>query len=141
MTTGNRIISECIIFILAFFTMTDAASQVSITKLSGHIPRVISFNSENSDYQEIMDGPDDGTVFYSGFVTIEPGKAGELHSTEIYEEMIIVLYGKGIIQITGSDGLEIQPDSIAYIPVETEHRVFNHGTENLKYIYIATKSK
>jgi mannose-6-phosphate isomerase-like protein (cupin superfamily) len=74
-------------------------------------------------------------------VTVSPGKSGDDHSTEIYEEMIVVLEGQGQVRIANQKNLDIKYGNIALIPPNTEHQVFNTGTGNFKYIYIATKTK
>lgn len=104
-------------------------------------PKVITFNPDSTNYQEILDGDKDSVVFYSGVVTMEPNKSGHKHNTEIYEEMIVVLSGQGQVRITNDKPLDLKYGNIAFIPPNTEHQVFNTGLINLKYVYIATKSK
>jgi len=104
-------------------------------------PKVITFNPDSTSYQEIFDGDKDSVVFYSGVVTVAPNKSGDDHSTEIYEEMIVVLEGQGQVRIANQKNLDIKYGNIALIPPNTEHQVFNTGTGNFKYIYIATKTK
>jgi mannose-6-phosphate isomerase-like protein (cupin superfamily) len=112
-------------------------------KLQGKfaLPKIITFNPDSTTYQEVLDGEKDSTIFYSGVVTILPGDSGHVHSTEIYEEMIVVLEGEGQVRITKQNNLDLKFGNIAFIPPNTEHQVFNTGTKNFKYIYIATKSK
>ena len=105
------------------------------------IPKVISFNPDSNQYQCLFDGEKDSVVFYSGVVTLAPNESGEIHNTEIYEEMIIPLEGKGQLQIPNYKNLDVKFGKIAFIPPHTEHHMANTGTKNFKYIYIATKSK
>jgi len=105
------------------------------------VPKIITFNPDSTSYQEIFDGEKDSVVFYSGVVTVEPNTSGHMHSTEIYEEIIVVLEGEGQVRITKQKNLDLKFGNIAFIPPNTEHQVFNTGTKNFKYIYIATKSK
>lgn len=104
------------------------------------VPKVLTYNPHSTNYQEIFDGEKDSVVFYSGVVTILPKKSGHAHNTEIYEEMIVVLEGQGQVKITNQKNLDIKYGNIAFIPPNTEHQVFNTGSKNFKYIYIATKS-
>ncbi|HRY31494.1 MAG TPA: cupin domain-containing protein [Bacteroidales bacterium] len=103
-------------------------------------PALISFHPDSLQYQALLDGHKEGTVFYSGVVSLLPDSAGEKHSTEDYEEMIIPLTGNGKLQITGHQELDLHYGNIAYIPREKEHRVVNTGKTTLKYIYVATLS-
>jgi mannose-6-phosphate isomerase-like protein (cupin superfamily) len=105
------------------------------------VPKIITFNPDSTSYQEIFDGEKDSVVFYSGVVTVLPNSSGHVHSTEIYEEMIVVLEGEGQVRVTKQNNLDIKFGTIAFIPPNTEHQVFNTGKKNFKYIYIATKSK
>jgi mannose-6-phosphate isomerase-like protein (cupin superfamily) len=74
----------------------------------------------------------------SGFMTLNPGVSGERHSTEGYEEMIMVLQGSGAFH----SGERVEPvgtHSIIYVPPHTEHFLSNTGSDTLKYIYVVTK--
>ncbi|MGB9697611.1 MAG: cupin domain-containing protein [Ignavibacteria bacterium] len=124
-----------------FLVISQQAFSQDIEIGARAVPQIIIFNPESTNYQKIFDGEKDSVVFYSGVVTIAPNKAGHLHSTEIYEEMIVVLEGEGQVKITNNRNLDLKFGNVAYIPPNTEHQVFNTGIVNLKYIYIATKSK
>jgi len=100
-------------------------------------PKVISFNPVSDQYQSLLNGENDSVGFYSGFVTLLPDTKGELHSTEKYEEMIVVLEGEGQLNVTDQNSLKIKFGQVAYVPPHTEHQMENTGKENLKYIYIA----
>jgi mannose-6-phosphate isomerase-like protein (cupin superfamily) len=131
------------LIILAMFCMSINTSFSQDNKLPGisAVPKIITFNPDTTSYQEIMNGEKDSTIFYSGVVTIFPSDSGHVHSTEIYEEMIVVLEGEGQVRITKQQNLDLKFGNIAFIPPNTEHQVFNTGIKNFKYIYIATKSK
>jgi len=104
-------------------------------------PRVIAFDPTLTDYQELLSGPKDSVVFYSGVVTLAPGQYGDLHSTEIYEEIIIPLEGQGKLMITDRGALILKFGTVGFVPPDTQHQMFNDGTVNFNYIYVATKSK
>ena len=105
------------------------------------IPKVVSFNPDSNQYQCLFDGEKDSVVFYSGVVTLAPNESGEIHNTEMYEEMIIPLEGEGQLQIPDYKNLDVKFGTIAFVPPHTEHHMANTGSKNLKYIYVATKSK
>ncbi len=104
-------------------------------------PMVVSFDPALAQYQELFDGANDSVVFYSGVVTLTPGQSGELHSTEIYEEIIIPLEGQGQLRITDHNALDVKYGTVGFVPPDTQHQMFNNGTGNFKYIYVAAKSK
>lgn len=74
----------------------------------------------------------------SGCVSHAPGKSGSEHSTKSYEEMLVVLQGRGEVVIAGGEPLPISGGDIAYIPPHTTHFVRNTGDVPLQYVYIAT---
>lgn len=133
-------VSFVVLLILSISLFKVGCSRKHETLKKFSEPKVIHYNPYTSKYQPILDGETDSVGFYSGIVTIEPNKYGETHSTEIYEEIIVVFEGEGKIKINETGELNIKFGKVAYIPPNTKHQVFNTGTKNLKYIYIATKS-
>jgi mannose-6-phosphate isomerase-like protein (cupin superfamily) len=110
---------------------------------SAHYPqaRVISYDILSAQYQELLSGAKDSVIFHSGFVTLTPKEAGELHSTNAYEEMLVPLEGQGQARIIGKYDLNLKPGVVAFIPPYTKHQIYNNGTGNFKYIYIACPLK
>ena len=141
MAKSIQFLSSIIFIALSLGIMHPGFSQDNQLPGISAVPKIITFNPNSTTYQEILDGEKDSTIFYSGVVTILPGDSGEVHSTEIYEEMIVILEGEGQLRITTQNNLDLKFGNIAFIPPNTEHHVFNTGTKNFKYIYIATKSK
>ncbi len=90
---------------------------------------------DGSGYFEIL-GKAETVGLHSGMVTLPPGKDVGWHSTEKYEEMLIVLNGCGKLLSKGYDDLDIAYGRIAYNPPHTEHNVINNSSELLRYIYI-----
>lgn len=104
-------------------------------------PRVVTYDPAATHYQEIFDAARDTVIFDSGVVTLELDKSAELHSTEDYEELIVVLSGMGEVRITDGKTLPLKYGSVAFIPQHTEHLVHNTGTDNLRYIYVAVEGR
>jgi mannose-6-phosphate isomerase-like protein (cupin superfamily) len=92
---------------------------------------------DGADYFEIL-GKDESLCFRSGLVNLASGKDVGWHSTEKYEELLIILGGQGKLQARGFPDLEIAAGQIAYNPPNTEHNVINSGSLPLRYIYIVT---
>jgi len=116
-------------------------SQVINTNDKYPHPKIIYFHPDSNQYQSLLDEEKDSVVFCSGVITLEPNKTGKLHSTKIYEEIIIPLQGEGQVLINDNIKLDIKYGKIAFIPTHMEHQVVNTGKINFKYIYITTKSK
>lgn len=76
---------------------------------------------------------------HSGYVCLDPGANVGEHSTENYEELLVVLSGSGEVETEGvSTRRPIAANQVAYNPPHTTHNVFNTGSEPLRYIYIVT---
>lgn len=103
-------------------------------------PKIISLELEGKDYLRVL-GPPESVSLRSGLVLLQPQKSVGRHSTESYEEMIIVLEGKGQMVMADGNRIPFQAGQALYCPPETEHDVFNTGSEPLRYIYVVAKAK
>lgn len=124
-----------------FICKERSYSQIPNGKNKYPHPRVISFQPDSNQYQNLLNGEKDSVIFCSGVVTLEPNKSGEVHSTKIYEEIIIPLQGEGRVKLNDTIKLDIHYGKIAFIPPYTEHQIVNTGKKIFKYIYIVAKSK
>lgn len=96
----------------------------------------VRFLSGDSDgYVEIL-GRSSSVAMRSGLVTLQPGRDVGVHSTENYEELILVLCGQGEVEANGLGRKKISANYAVYIPPNTSHNVFNVGSEPLRYIYV-----
>jgi quercetin dioxygenase-like cupin family protein len=100
---------------------------------------VIDLPLDRTDYFEILDGSN-AVQMRSGLVTLRPGEDCGSHSTEDYEELIVVLEGCGQIESEGKNSRQISKGQVAYNPPETVHNMRNTGTELLRYVYIVSKA-
>jgi quercetin dioxygenase-like cupin family protein len=64
------------------------------------VPFVKTLALESTDYFEIL-GKSESIAIRSGMVTLAPGKDVGWHSTEKYEELLIVLDGEGKLLAKG----------------------------------------
>ena len=94
----------------------------------------------DNDHFEIL-GKNESLAIRSGQVTLAPGKDVGWHSTEKYEELLIVLNGQGRLLAKGYPDCEIASGQIAYNPPQTEHNVVNTGTQPLRYIYVVARTQ
>lgn len=90
----------------------------------------------DNNYQPLLTGPPESVGMESGRVVKLPGQKGSIHSTKTYEEVLIVLKGKGKVSIEGKD-YPLKKDDIIYIPPHHTHQVVNDSKRKLEYIYVA----
>jgi len=101
--------------------------------------KLINLDKKITRHLPILTGLPKNHCLQSGLVVLRPKTSCGKHSTENYEELLIVLEGKGKVEIKGQRSVLIKPNVAVYHPPHTEHNVVNTGKELLKYIYIVTK--
>jgi len=109
-------------------------------KTNGLSLRVIPFDTGGADYVRILGGPPETVSMRSGLVVLSPGSSVGLHSTENFEEVVIVLEGEGEMLVTGQNSVMILAGVAVYCPPETEHDVVNTGSGPLRYVYVVAKT-
>lgn len=102
-------------------------------------PFLFVLPADSAPYTMIM-GPPRTHTMRSGLVNLAPGKDVGLHSTEKNEEMLVILEGRGEVELEGFGRLMISAGRTAYVPPKTRHNVFNTGTDPLKYIFIVARA-
>jgi len=107
--------------------------------MDNKLPFVVELPRGN-EYFPILD-KHNANRMRSGLVTLAPGKDVGQHSTEDYEEMIIVLDGAGELESEGIGRRQIAAGQVAYNPPDTKHNVINTGDRPLKYIYVVSKAR
>jgi mannose-6-phosphate isomerase-like protein (cupin superfamily) len=105
------------------------------------VPKVIKLDSTGKDYLRVLGGPPESSSMRSGLVTLAPNKSVGKHSTENYEELVIVFEGSGRMDITDGDSLSFTKGEVLYCPPFTEHNVTNTGNEILRYLYVVAEAK
>lgn len=95
---------------------------------------------EGESYFQIL-GTDQTFSMRSGLVTLKKGQSVGEHTTSGNEEMLIILCGKGEVEIKNEIKYSIEKGRIAYVPPHTIHNVLNNDDENLQYIYIVAKAE
>ena len=99
--------------------------------------RSIRLDAEGKDYLRLLGGPPETVTMRSGLVVLGPGKSVGRHNTKGYEEMVIVLEGRGEMRsFAGRPAVPLEAGMAAYCPPKTEHDVFNTGDTPLKYVYV-----
>jgi quercetin dioxygenase-like cupin family protein len=100
---------------------------------------VINLPQNDTNYVSVIKPPLSRKI-RSGFVTLASGVSGEEHSTESYEELLVILDGKAVLH-SGEIDKEVTVGQVAYVPPHTKHFMKNGGTTTLKYLYIVTKTE
>jgi mannose-6-phosphate isomerase-like protein (cupin superfamily) len=100
---------------------------------------IIDLPKSDTNYAPVLKPPLSRNL-RSGYVTLAPGTAGEEHSTEAYEEMIVVIEGSAIMH-SGDIDRNFTAVQVAYVPPHTIHLMKNGGSTVLKYLYIVTKTE
>ncbi len=99
----------------------------------------IQLNPAAMEYRRILGGPPETVTMRSGYVALQPGDSVGKHSTDAFEEMVIVLDGEGEMILGDGTVMPLKPYTIAYCPPATEHDVRNTGSGFLRYIYVVAK--
>jgi mannose-6-phosphate isomerase-like protein (cupin superfamily) len=111
--------------------------DVSNDSLSHQPIRIINLPGNDTNYVSVLKPPLSSKI-RSGFVTLLPKCSGEEHSTEAYEEMIIILSGQAVLHCGDTDH-SLTTCQVAYVPPHTRHLIRNIGNTTLKYLYIVAK--
>lgn len=102
--------------------------------------KTVELDITATEYVRILGGPPESVTMRSGYVVLQPSQSVGRHSTEIFEEMIIVLEGEGELLLGDGSVLGLRPHMVAYCPPGTEHDVRNNGDSPLRYIYIVARA-
>jgi mannose-6-phosphate isomerase-like protein (cupin superfamily) len=103
-------------------------------------PKIINSDAGNTKYLRLLGGPPDSITMRSGRVVLQPNESIGEHSTNQYEELIVILDGEGLFLIEDGMALELNTNTVAYCPPETKHNIKNTGIKPLVYIYIVAKA-
>ncbi len=104
-------------------------------------PFTIQLDPAATEYRRVLGGPPESVTMRSGYVVLQPAASIGRHSTGAFEEMIVVLHGKGEMLLGDGTILPLEPYSVAYCPPETEHDVRNTGKAPLRYIYVVARGE
>ncbi|MEN6311662.1 MAG: cupin domain-containing protein, partial [Acidobacteriota bacterium] len=102
---------------------------------------VIRLDPQGRDYLRVLGGPPETSTMRSGLVILAPGKSMDKHSTERFEELVVVLEGEGEMHLAGGEVLKLEAGCAAYCPPQTEHDVRNVGAKTLRYLYVVAEAK
>jgi mannose-6-phosphate isomerase-like protein (cupin superfamily) len=101
--------------------------------------RVFDLPLTKTDYFPIL-CEDNASKMRAGMVTLKPGRDVGSHNTEDYEEFIIVLEGRGLVETQGESNRPISQGQVAYNPPRSQHNIRNSGGSVLRYVYVVSKA-
>lgn len=105
------------------------------------VPKVIRLAGGGGEYLRVLGGPPETSTMHAGLVTLAAGKSVGKHSTKKYEELIVVLEGRGMMEIVGGPTLSFAKGEALYCPPNTEHNVTNNGEGDLIYLYVVAEAR
>jgi len=130
---------------LAFGSLALLIGLSILAAARGHTPkptpRLVELNPTTREHMLVLSGPPETVTMRAGLVVLPPAKSVGQHSTEAFEDAVIVLAGVGEMRIRGGPTFKLKPSVVAYCPPLTEHDVINTGDEPLRYLYVVSKAK
>ena len=101
---------------------------------------IVDIPAAVGDFLRIVKPPQ-SVLFHSGVVVLPQNRDVGWHNTENYEEIIVVLEGRGVAEAGDTGRRPIEKGNVLYIPPKIEHNIYNQSPEPLKYIYIASPAE
>ncbi len=93
--------------------------------------------SSKGGYQRVLSGQPQTRGMRSGCVSLAGGEEVGEHSTKNREETLVILSGKGRV-FYGSCFVDVDKNTVVYIPPRTRHNVKNTGRSKLRYLYVVS---
>ncbi|MBN1632662.1 MAG: cupin domain-containing protein [Ignavibacteria bacterium] len=101
--------------------------------------KIVDVKIDTSQYQRLL-GKGESVSMRSGRIILRKGeKVGE-HSTDNYEEFVIVLVGEGLAENHKGEKIPIREGQVIYIPPYSKHNIHNVNSKMLMYIYVVAKA-
>jgi len=76
----------------------------------------------------------------SSRIILKKGEESGFHSTDNYEEFIIILTGSGYAESESGEKSPVREGQALYIPPYTKHNISNPESEQLIYIYVVARA-
>ncbi len=115
--------------------MTLSSQNHTSGSPSGLLPFRVPFTA-GEDYRLLLDGPPQTCGIRCGRVVLKSGESAGEHTTGQYEEVLVILEGKGELWFQDFPSLAVEKGYLLYVPPQAVHDVRNVGTLELRYLYI-----
>ncbi|UCC71573.1 MAG: cupin domain-containing protein [Gemmatimonadota bacterium] len=140
-TTGGLAIALAVSVALASCTAEpEPETQAQGEPETAADAKLITLDLESGEYQRVLGGPPETHTMHSGLVTLAAGESVGEHSTEEYEELVVVLAGRGEMRVVDGPVMPLEVGRVAYCPPATTHNVFNTGSQPLQYLYLVARA-
>jgi mannose-6-phosphate isomerase-like protein (cupin superfamily) len=116
-------------------TMTSSFRNNAGDPPSGLLPYRAPF-AEGEEYELLLDGPPQTCGLRCGRVVLKPEETAGEHTTGQYEEVLVILEGKGELWFQDFPSVVAEKGYLLYVPPQAVHDVRNTGTVELRYLYI-----
>jgi mannose-6-phosphate isomerase-like protein (cupin superfamily) len=103
--------------------------------------RVIQIDPLATESVPVLLRPPETVSMRSGSIVLLPSKNVGRHTTGRNEEVLVVFSGGGEMRLGNGTILNLKPHIILYCPPDTEHDVFNTGSEPLRYVYVVAQAR
>jgi mannose-6-phosphate isomerase-like protein (cupin superfamily) len=103
--------------------------------------RVIQINPLAMESVHVLIKPPETVTMRSGSIVLLPSQNVGRHTTGSNEEILVVFSGSGEMRLGDETILNLGPYVILYCPPDTEHDVFNTGSEPLRYVYLVAQAR
>jgi mannose-6-phosphate isomerase-like protein (cupin superfamily) len=104
-------------------------------------PKKVQLDISGTEHLRILDGPPESASMRSGYVVLLPSQSVGRHSTEAFEEMVVVFGGEGEMVFGDGSVMRLKTHTVIYCPPDTEHDVRNTGEMPLRYIYMVARAR
>ena len=122
------------------FALRLSSRAATKGSLSRPAPLAIVFKDAEKELR-LLSGPPQTQGYRSGFVVLQKGQSMHEHSTERYEEALIIIEGAGTASLIGHEDIAFKAGTLIYIPPETRHSIKNTGETPLRYVYLVAPTR
>jgi quercetin dioxygenase-like cupin family protein len=103
--------------------------------------KLVQINPLGTESAPVLGGPPETVTMRSGSIVLLPSENVGKHSTGNNEEVLVVFSGSGEMRLADGTILNLKPYVVLYCPPDTEHDVFNTGSEPLRYVYLVARAR
>jgi len=138
-TEKKRNVSYTLIILMVLLASIVKAESPKDYKDDSLKVKIIEIPNDTSVYTPLL-SKGDAVSMRSGRLYLLQGESSGEHSTESYEEFIIVLKGSGVLISNDGEQIIFSEGQAIYVPPYYKHNILNKSHAVLIYIYIVAKT-